>query len=209
MAFNQPKPNLPYMTKQLVGISGGNASDKAVAKAIDALKSFVSGDRKTKPSKKMLQILEKHGVISKKEGGCSMPKVPPKIKNELAVMPVAKKITGGVNRYKKAERWSEFSKDQVKDGIDLAAYGYKTYNEAMNPMQTAAVNYLKSKTGGSVKRAPSEWIKFVKAYSQKHNIPYGEALKKAGPEYRKLTGKGYGSVGGGYKNVGGGYGAAS
>ena len=207
MAFNQPKPNSPHMVKQLVGISGGNASDKALAKAVDALQSFVKGERKTKPTKKMLAVLEKNGVISKKEGGCScMPKVP---KKELAVMPVAEKITGGLNRLKKAERWSEFSKTQVKDGIDLAAYGYKTYNEAMNPMQTAAVNFIKAKTGGSVKRAPSEWVKFVKAYSQKHNIPYGEALKKAGPEYRKLSGKGYSQVGGGYKNVGGGYGAAS
>ena len=200
MAFNQPKPNLPYMTKQLVGISGGNTSDIKIAKAIDALKSFVSGESK-KPSKKMLEILEKHGVISKKEGGCSMPKP----KKEMAVMP----LTGGVNRLKKAEKWADFSKTQVKDGIDLAAYGYTTYNQAMNPMQTAAVNLLKSKTGGSVKRPPSEWIKFVKAYAQKHNIPYGEALKRAGPEYRKLSGKGYSQVGGGYKNVGGGYGAAS
>ena len=31
----------------------------------------------------------------------------------------------------------------------------------------------------------SEWINFVKAYAKKNNIKYNEALKKAGPEYRK------------------------
>ena len=30
----------------------------------------------------------------------------------------------------------------------------------------------------------SEWIKHVKDYSKKHNVPYGEAMKLAKPSYR-------------------------
>ena len=33
-----------------------------------------------------------------------------------------------------------------------------------------------------------KWIEFVKAYAKKNNIKYGEALKKAAPEYRKMKG---------------------
>jgi len=41
----------------------------------------------------------------------------------------------------------------------------------------------------------SKWISFVKAYSKKNNISYPEALKKAGPEYRKMMGEKPGSKG--------------
>lgn len=34
----------------------------------------------------------------------------------------------------------------------------------------------------------SIWTDFVKAYAKKHGIKYPEALKKAGPEYRKKYG---------------------
>jgi hypothetical protein len=30
------------------------------------------------------------------------------------------------------------------------------------------------------------WVEFVKEYSKKNNMKYNEALKKAGPEYRKM-----------------------
>lgn len=34
----------------------------------------------------------------------------------------------------------------------------------------------------------SEWTDFVKKYAKDKGITYGEALKKAGPEYRKKKG---------------------
>jgi len=37
-----------------------------------------------------------------------------------------------------------------------------------------------------------EWISFVKSYAKKHGIKYGEALKKAAPEYERKRGKGRG-----------------
>jgi len=40
-----------------------------------------------------------------------------------------------------------------------------------------------AKKGG--KKKASSWIVFVKAYAKKNNMKYNEALKKAGPEYKK------------------------
>ena len=44
---------------------------------------------------------------------------------------------------------------------------------------------VKSAFGGVVK-GPSKWIMFVKEFAYKKGISYKEALKAAGPEYRKL-----------------------
>ena len=38
---------------------------------------------------------------------------------------------------------------------------------------------------GAKRSKSSPWIAHVKAYSKKHNISYGDALKKAGPSYKK------------------------
>jgi hypothetical protein len=45
---------------------------------------------------------------------------------------------------------------------------------------------------GKPKKAPSIWVQFVMNYSKIHNIKYGDALKKARPEYKKMTGVRYG-----------------
>ena len=86
----------PHATTQLV--------DLKLDKASSELKKYLNGERKTRPTKKMLEVLEDNGVISKSGAGYS-------------------KI-GGVNRLKKANRWADFSKDQVKGSIDLGSYGY-------------------------------------------------------------------------------------
>lgn len=39
----------------------------------------------------------------------------------------------------------------------------------------------KKKSGGGM-----NWISFVKQYAKKNNMKYNEALKRAGPEYRKM-----------------------
>lgn len=39
----------------------------------------------------------------------------------------------------------------------------------------------KKKSGGKM-----SWVSFVKEYSKKNNMKYNEALKKAGPEFRKM-----------------------
>ena len=41
----------------------------------------------------------------------------------------------------------------------------------------------------------SKWIEFVQAFAKKNNIKYNEALKKAGPEYRRMMGEKAGTKG--------------
>ena len=182
MSFNSTK-QIPFATDKLVGISGGSTSDKTLTKAVNELKAYANGTKKVKPSKKSLAILEKNGIITKKVTGGS-----------CGACDCAK--TGGkVSRIKKANKWTEYAKDTINDGITIGAHGYEEYKRLTeNPLQKIAIKAIESKMGGSAKRAPSAWITFVKAYSKKHGITYGEALKKAGPEYRKMSGKGYTGV---------------
>jgi hypothetical protein len=142
---------------------------KEFAKAKQQLDDYTSGVRKSKPGKLMLNILEKHGVISKIEdefkGGGN--------------------ASGKISRIKKAKKWTGFADDTLRKGIDTAAYGYKSYKTATNPI-TAKIT---SMFGGAVKRPPSNWIMHVKAFSQKNNISYKQALKEASPSYKSMKAK--------------------
>jgi len=121
-----------------------------------------------------------------KEQGLNLPQASKYIKeNDLykkaeKVVGGGNKIVGGkkVNRLKKAKRWKDFALDTANDGLDLA-------QRATDPFK-----HVKNLFGGDVKpkRAPSQWIQFVKQFAAKNGIPYKEALKKAGVEYRKLKG---------------------
>jgi len=179
------------------GFSGGNLS-----KAVSELKSYTEGTRKTKPSQKMLDLLEKHNVISKT--GAGMPKrAGPRMKPAVMPPPPPPKFEGGkVNRLRKANRWADFSKKNAKDGIDLGSYGYEAYDRATNPMKYALVDTIKGKgyqkasgyqsasgyaSAGAYQKAgakpPSKWIQHVKAFAQTHNISYKDALSKASASY--------------------------
>jgi len=142
---------------------------KEFNKAKKQLKGYTDGKRKTKPGKAAMAILEQAGVISK-------------IENEFK---------GGVNRLKKAKRWRDFSEETAYKGIDLADYGYRKVKDATNPVQAEAKKAAKgiAKMFGGAKRGPSMWISHVKAFSKANNIPYKEALSKAGPSYRALKNK--------------------
>jgi hypothetical protein len=93
--------------------------------------------------------------------------------------------SGKISRIKKAKRWADFSDDTLRKGIDTAAYGYKQYKKATNPI-TAKIT---SMFGGNAKRPPSNWIIHVKSYAQKNNISYKQALKKASPSYEAMKSK--------------------
>ena len=98
--------------------------------------------------------------------------------------------SGKISRLKKAKRWTGYAKDTAYDGIDLAKYGYEQYKEAANPVQTEAKKAAKgiAKLFGGAK-APSPWIMHVKAFSQKNNISFKQALKDSGPSYRAMKAK--------------------
>ena len=139
---------------------------KEFNKAKKQLDDYTSGVRKSKPTKAMLNILEKQGVISK-------------IEDELTG---SGNKSGKISRIKKAKKWADFSDDTLRKGIDTAAYGYKEYKKATNPI-TAKIT---SMFGGAVKRPPSPWIMHVQDYAQKNNISYKQALKDSGPSYRAM-----------------------
>ena len=109
----------------------------------------------------MLEVLEENNFISKSGAGYS-------------------KVGGKVNRLKEGNQWDDFSKKQVKDGIDLGSYGYDAYNKAKNPIGYATTKAI---TGGVVKKT-YVWISFVKEYAQKNNMSYKEALKGASGPYK-------------------------
>ena len=161
----------PHATTQLV--------DLKLDKASSELKKYLNGERKTRPTKKMLEVLEDNGVISKSGAGYSK------------VGAGYSQVGGKVSRINKARKWTSYVKDDIiKDGIDLGSYGYDAYNKATNPLGHAMTKAI---TGGAAKK-PSAWITFVKTYAQKNNMPYKEALKAASGPYKQMkSGAGYSS----------------
>ena len=129
---------------------------KEFTKAKKQLDDYTSGVRKSKPAKAMLDILEKQGVILK-------------IQDELTG---AGNESGKISRIKKANKWTGYVDDTLRKGIDTAAYGYREYKKAKNPISSK----ITSMFGGNAKRPPSPWIQHVKAYSKKNNVLYKQAL---------------------------------
>jgi L,D-peptidoglycan transpeptidase YkuD (ErfK/YbiS/YcfS/YnhG family) len=90
--------------------------------------------------------------------------------------------SGRISRIKKANKWKDFSKDVVEDGLELGQKGLDMFNKQKD--RNSPMGQVKRAFGGAVK-APSKWIAFVKEYASKNKISYKEALKAAGTEYRK------------------------
>jgi hypothetical protein len=175
--YNKTKAAVKSKTGQK--IVGALKEDKGFMKEFDKAKKqlndYTSGVRKSKPGKAMLDILESQGVISK-------------IEDEFKG---AGKKSGKISRIKKAEKWRDFSEDTAYKGVDVARYGYDQFKEATNPIQSEAKKAAKgiAKMFGGAKRPPSPWIQHVKAFSQKHNITYKQALKDASPSYKAMKAK--------------------
>jgi hypothetical protein len=144
---------------------------KEFKKAKKQLDAYTSGVRKSKPGKAMLDILESQGVISK-------------IEDEIKG---GGKKSGKISRIKKAQKWTDFSKGVVEDGMELGQKGLDMFNKQKD--RNSPMGQLKSAFGGNLKRPPSPWIQHVKAFSQKNNISYKQALKDSGPSYRAMKAK--------------------
>jgi hypothetical protein len=169
--YNKTKAAVKSKTGQKIvkALKEDKSVMKEFTKAKKQLDDYTSGVRKSKPAKAMLDILESQGVISK-------------IEDEFKG---AGNKSGKISRIKKAKKWTGFADDTLRKGNDTAAYGYKEYKKATNPI-TAKIT---SMFGGAVKRPPSNWILHVKSYAQKHNIPYKQALKEASPSYKAMKAK--------------------
>ena len=171
--YNKTKSAVKSKTGQK--IVGALKEDKSVmkefTKAKKQLKDYQEGVRKSPPGKAMLDILESQGVISKIEdefkGGGNK--------------------SGKISRLKKANKWAKFSKGIVEDGMELGQKGLDMFNKQKD--RNSPMGQLKSAFGGNLKRPPSPWIQHVKAFSQKNNISYKQALKDSGPSYRAMKSK--------------------
>ena len=97
-------------------LQGAGVQDD-VEKAMKQLKSFMDGKRKTKPAKKMLEILEKEGIISKMTGGY--------------------KSTAKA-QIEDADLWTDYAVRTGDKGIGLVRRGYDNAKDAMNPVQSEA-----------------------------------------------------------------------
>ena len=67
----------------------------------------------------------------------------------------------------------------------------KTPRKKMAGSKISRKKVSKSKTHrvrGNARKATSPWIAYVKKYAKMHGMTYGEALKKAGPSYRREYG---------------------
>ena len=71
--------------------------------------------------------------------------------------------------------------------MELGQKGLDMFNKQKD--RNSPMGQLKSAFGGNLKRPPSPWIQHVKAFSQKKNISYKEALSKAGSSYRAMKNK--------------------
>ena len=171
--YNKGKKAVKSETGQK--IVGALKEDKSVmkefTKAKQQLKDYQEGIRKSPPGKAMLDILEKQGVISK-------------IEDELTGSGNA---SGKISRIKKANKWAKFSKGIVEDGMELGQKGLDMMNKQKD--RQSPMGQLKTAFGGNLKRPPSPWIQHVKAFSQKNNISYKQALKDSGPSYRAMKAK--------------------
>ena len=151
-------------------------------KAKESLQKYVDGKKKTKPTKKHLDLLEQHGVISKTQEA------------------------GKVNRLKKAKKWTDYSVDTASKGLDLAEKGMKVFGGTGYSVSGGKVNRLKkakrwtgyavdtaskgldlaekaTKIGSAKKTSP--WIVHVKKVAETQGISYKDALKVASASYKK------------------------
>ena len=70
IGLNVLNSNPGSVTSAPTGFSGGNLTmNKSLSKAISELKAYSEGTRKTKPTQKILDLLEEHNVISKTGAG--------------------------------------------------------------------------------------------------------------------------------------------
>jgi hypothetical protein len=147
-------------------LMAGSGKKSELDKAKESLKKYVNRERKTLPSKKHLALLEKEGIISEKSEGGNFLK------------DVSKGVSSAVKTTRKAVK-NPAVKGAIMTGTSLVA-----------PELAPAVGLALS-AAGKPKKQPSAWIQFVLEFAKQNGLKYGDALKKAGPAYRKMKGGSY------------------
>ena len=89
-------------------------------------------------------------------------------------------VFGGVNRLKKANRWSKFVRDLVPESVRNAVEDKAV--SMIGKMGGRRVGSTNSPVGG---KRPSAWIEHVKAYQRAHGCSYKEAMMGAKASYKK------------------------
>jgi hypothetical protein len=140
----------------------GSGKKSELDKAKESLKKYVNRERKTMPSKKHLAILEKEGIISKSDGG-------------NVFKDIGKGVSSAVKTTRKVVK-NPAVKGAIMTGTSLVA-------PELAPLAGLALS-----AAGKPKKQPSAWIKFVLEFAKQNGLKYGDALKKAGPAYRKMKG---------------------
>ena len=143
-------------------------------KAKESLKKFVNKERKTMPTKKHLDLLEKHGIISKTQEGGNIFKD--------AGKSISKAAKSGAKYVKKHEKdIRKVAKNPIVKSALLAS------TSALAP-ELLPVAGLALSAAGKTKRPASKWVVFVKEFAAKNNHKYADALKAAGPSWAKAKG---------------------
>ena len=75
--------------------------------------------------------------------------------------------SGRISRIKKANKWKDFSKEVVEDGMELGQKGLQMFNKQKD--RQSPMGQVKRAFGGVVK-TPSKWIMFVKEFASKNGI---------------------------------------
>jgi hypothetical protein len=143
-------------------LMAGSGKKSELDKAKESLKKYVNRERKTMPSKKHLALLEKEGIISKSDGG-------------NVFKDVSKGVSSAVKTTRKVVK-NPVVKGAIMTGTSLVA-------PELAPLAGLALS-----AAGKPKKQPSAWIQFVLEFAKQNGLKYGDALKKAGPAYRKMKG---------------------
>jgi flagellar hook-length control protein FliK len=150
-------------------------------KAKDSLKKFVNKERKSMPTQKHLDLLEKHGIISKTQEGGNIFKDVSKGVSKAAKTTV-KAASSGAKYVKKHEK---DIRKVVKNPIVKSAILAGTAAVAPEFLPVAG---LALSAAGKSKRPASKWVVFVKEFAAKNNLKYADALKKAAPAWKAAKG---------------------
>ena len=160
--------------------AAGKKSPLDLAK--ESLKKFVNKERKTKPTQKHLDLLEKAGIISKTvEGGNFLKDVSKGVSK--AAKSTGKAVVSGAKYVKKHE--NDIRKVAKNPLVKDLALGATTM---LAPELLPAVGVALAAAGKKAKRPPSRWVVFVKEFAAKNDMKYADALKAAAKEWKASKG---------------------